>query len=179
MSLESPTPSCSKSLKEESQTPADDNDDDGNSELYIKNDKAEIELLESTDTKTKDKDEKPEVAQDDERIAKIKFYCSCCDMEEMAHYFGLEPSFVFGIKFNEPTYIMRDPFQAPPPRWKAKAEYFVALGAHCKICENVVCKDSECSFFYINSYCLNCVKKVASTFPLDIQQKLRKQMAMN
>lgn len=169
---DSPKPSCSKPLKEES------NNDD-NSELYIKNDKAEIELLEGNNNKqSPDKEEKPIEDQEDERIAKIKFHCSGCDMEEMVHYFGLEPTFVYGLKFNEPTYIMRDPFQAPPPRWKSKAEYFVALGAHCNLCDQVVCKDNECSFFYIKSYCLDCVKKVAPTFPLDIQQKLRKQLSM-
>lgn len=177
MSYENPTPSCSNKT-ELSKSTLDF--DDNNLELYIKNDKAEIELLESTETsKSDNKDEIPEVIQDDERIAKIKFLCCSCDMEEMVHYFGLEPNFVFGIKFNEPTYIMRDPFQPPPPRWKPKAEYFVALGAHCKLCDNVVCKDNECSFFYINTYCLSCVKKVATTFPLDIQQKIKKQLALS
>ncbi|KAM7360469.1 cysteine-rich DPF motif domain-containing protein 1 [Cochliomyia hominivorax] len=173
MSPDDVKPSCSKN-----QNTSVHNDE--TSELYIKNEQAEIDILEKDNSKKlSDIDTKLETeTQDDERIAKIKFRCSSCDMEEMVHYFGIEPTFVFGIKFNEPTYIMRDPFQAPPPRWKPKAEYFVALGAHCKLCNCVICKDNDCSFFYINTYCLDCAKKTAPKFPLDIQQKLRKQLAM-
>ena len=179
MSDHSLQPSCSKSSQKTEEHKLQSIVDDENVELFINNDKAEIERLEleKCDKSTNEKDDKTDSSQEDERIAKIKFHCCSCDMEQMVHYFGLEPGFVFGIKFTEATYVMRDPFQPPPPRWKAKPEYFVALGAHCKECNQVVCKDNECSFFYINTYCLRCVKKIAKTFPLDIQQKLKKQLS--
>lgn len=172
-------PSCSKTSRNINDNRQRTVADEENVELYINNEKVEIEGLDSEKCVeiSNEKDDKTNNSQKDERVVKIKFYCSSCEMEEMVDYFGLDPEFVFGIKFTERTYVMRDPFQPPPPRWKSRPEYFIALGAHCKECNQVVCKDIECSFFYVNTYCLRCVKKVVNIFPLDIKQKLKKQLS--
>ncbi|XP_073830091.1 cysteine-rich DPF motif domain-containing protein 1 [Musca autumnalis] len=111
----------------------------------------------------------------DERIT---FHCKLCGLHEKVHYFGRDPSFVYGLTFSEPTYIMRDPFQPPIPKWKSKPEYFIAIGAHCINCNEMVCKDTACSFYFKSTYCIECAKVAASKFPTDIQVKIKKQLAM-
>ncbi|XP_058979157.1 cysteine-rich DPF motif domain-containing protein 1-like [Musca domestica] len=124
---------------------------------------------------TKSKDETKESTTDDERVT---FHCKLCGLHERVHYFGRDPPFVYGLEFCEATYIMRDPFQPPIPKWKSKPEYFIAIGAHCIRCNEMVCKDTTCSFYFKNTYCLTCTKILANTFPMDIQVKLKKQLAM-
>lgn len=141
-----------------------------NTELHSKTDTNEVGESQGKESSKHDGTK----AVDDERIAKIVFYCVSCELQEMVHYFGKQPPFVYGVEFSEPTYVMRDPFQAPISSLKSKAEYFVAIGAHCRICNKVVCKDMECSFFYNVTYCMNCASKSCSNFPLDIQRKLKK-----
>ncbi|XP_054725445.1 cysteine-rich DPF motif domain-containing protein 1 [Anastrepha obliqua] len=113
--------------------------------------------------------------QNDDRTPKIEFQCTACDMLEMVHYYGKIPPFVYGLKLLEDSFVMRDPFQPPPLRWKPKAEYFVILGAKCSMCENVVCRSTECSFYYTHTYCLSCAEINRSKFPQEAQAKLRKQ----
>ncbi|XP_061400207.1 cysteine-rich DPF motif domain-containing protein 1 [Musca vetustissima] len=109
---------------------------------------------------------------------RILFHCKLCGLHEKVHYYGEQPSFVYGLEFCEPTYIMRDPFQPPIPKWKSKPEYFIAIGAECIRCSNMICKDTSCSFFYKRTYCMECAKALATTFPMDIQVKIKKQLAM-
>lgn len=145
-------------------------------ELEIKSEKEEIEqlLVQLPESQT---NEPPSPAEEDDRIPRINFCCSSCGMNEMVHYKGTEPPFVLGVKLLEESYIMRDPFQQHPPRWKKKPEYFISLGAHCCLCSQVVCRDVECSFFYVSTFCLDCAKGALKSFPLEVQTKLRKQLA--
>uniref|UniRef100_A0A1A9W2U9 Cysteine-rich DPF motif domain-containing protein 1 n=1 Tax=Glossina brevipalpis TaxID=37001 RepID=A0A1A9W2U9_9MUSC len=140
-------------------------------ELLVKNENDEIERLQLPN-EIMNVTKRP--ADEDERIAKINFHCISCGMHEMVHYFGTTPTFVKGLQFREPTYTLRDPFQPPPPYRKSKPEYFIAIGSNCCSCHKMICKDSECSFFYINTYCLPCARQEMSTFPSEIQQKLHK-----
>ncbi|XP_055903823.1 cysteine-rich DPF motif domain-containing protein 1 [Eupeodes corollae] len=143
-------------------------------EFVIKSEKEEIEQLKlPTECPT----EPPLPAEEDDRIPRINFTCSSCEMNEMVHYKGTEPPFVLGVKLMEESYVMRDPFQQHPPRWRKKPEFFICLGAHCCLCDRIVCKDAECSFFYVSTFCLNCAKEAVKSFPLEVQTKLRKQLA--
>ncbi|XP_039965101.1 cysteine-rich DPF motif domain-containing protein 1 [Bactrocera tryoni] len=143
-------------------------------QLNVKDDEAEISRLEA-DANVSKSSEKCE-SQTDERVPKIKFQCTMCDMLEMVNYYGKTPPFVYGLKLLEDSFVLRDPFQSPPIRWKPKAEYFVIIGSRCTVCENVVCKGAECSFYFTCTYCLACAKKHINKFPIESQAKLRKQL---
>ncbi|EDV94732.1 cysteine-rich DPF motif domain-containing protein 1 [Drosophila grimshawi] len=148
------------------------NDDDAESDLrLLDDDGADIQRL-----KLPAPTEKPE-DDVDERIARIEFHCSVCNMHELVHYYGKEPPFGLGIRFREDSFVMRDPFQAPPPRWQSKAEYYVALGVKCATCGKPVCKDAACSFYYTQTYCLPCGSVQLKSWPVEAQSKLRKQLA--
>lgn len=162
---------ASKSSKQSSYNNLNNYDD---LQLNVKDDEAEILRLEDA-ANVPISLEKCE-SQSDERIPKIKFQCTICNMLEMVNYYGKTPPFVYGLKLLEDSFVLRDPFQPPPFRWKPKAEYFIIMGAKCAVCENVVCKGPECSFYYTCSYCLACAKKYINSFPLEAQAKLRKQL---
>ncbi|KAL7730251.1 hypothetical protein ACLKA6_016517 [Drosophila palustris] len=166
MAQEPPTTSSSDTF--------DAGDDDGDLIEHLDSDAAEIARLElpaQSEPQAQAEDD------DDERIARIEFHCSSCDMHEMVHYYGTEPPFALGVKFREDSYVMRDPFQAPPPRWQSKPEFYVALGVNCSLCSKVVCKDSTCSFYYTKTYCLPCGSAELKSWPVEAQTRLRKQLA--
>ncbi|XP_068157449.1 cysteine-rich DPF motif domain-containing protein 1 [Drosophila tropicalis] len=142
--------------------------------LPLDTEAAEIARLQPNSTNSQPDNQTAE--EDDERIAKIQFRCYACDMREMVHYYGREPPFALGIEFREDTYVMRDPFQAPPPRWQSKPEFFISLGVHCCICSQVVCKDPACSYYYTQTYCLPCGSKELKSWPPEAQMRLRKQL---
>lgn len=112
------------------------------------------------------KDEKPETQEAEEEI-KI-FKCSICLLEEQYGYKGQNPPFSRHVKMLEDSYIMEDPYFPP-----GKNE-FIILGADCFICNNSVCKSPECSFFYLKTYCMNCLKENISYFPEIVQLKVSK-----
>ncbi|XP_034663650.1 cysteine-rich DPF motif domain-containing protein 1 [Drosophila subobscura] len=145
-------------------------------DLVLNDEAAEIARLQLPE-----EDEKPKEELDpkerDERIAKIDFRCSACDMHELVHYFGREPPFALGIKYLENTFVMRDPFQPPPPRWQMKPEYYIAIGSHCSSCSKVVCKDAACSYYYTKTVCLPCGKAELKDWPVEAQARFRKQLA--
>ncbi|ALC47257.1 CG11755, partial [Drosophila busckii] len=140
------------------------------SDLKVENEEEEIARLQLPPPVPQD------IRDDKERIATIEFKCSGCDMQELVHYFGQKPPFAIGVKFREDTYVMRDPFQAPPQRWKLKPEFYVAIGAHCAMCNKVVCKDTSCSIYYTKTYCLQCGFAKSKSWPVEAQTKLRKQL---
>jgi Cysteine-rich domain len=107
---------------------------------------------------------------------KINFKCSACGMIEMVDYFGKCPPFTRNIELIEESYIMKDPFTAPPTRHGKRSftEYFIVLGSHCIICSLIVCKD--CSLFYKSTFCYVCAEAEVSRFPLEIQSKIRKEI---
>lgn len=121
-------------------------------------------------TTTTEKPEEPEL---------IKFVCDLCSLEEMCHYKGKNPYFVKNINFTEDCYVMKDPFSPPPgpDTKKSFTEYFLVLGANCKDCDKTVCKGNECSFFYGHTFCIDCAQIRIKDFPLEIQSKIRKQIA--
>uniref|UniRef100_A0A336LM46 Cysteine-rich DPF motif domain-containing protein 1 n=1 Tax=Culicoides sonorensis TaxID=179676 RepID=A0A336LM46_CULSO len=133
-----------------------------------------MSTLQDTETKPstskRDEKEEPEL---------IKFKCDSCSLQEMAHYKGKNPYFVKNICFTEDCYVMKDPFSPPPApdTKKSFTEYFLVLGAHCSKCDKSVCRGNECSFFYGQTYCLNCAQSQIKNFPLEIQTKIRKQIA--
>ncbi|KAI8045926.1 cysteine-rich DPF motif domain-containing protein 1 [Drosophila gunungcola] len=144
-------------------------------DLFLDNETAEIERL-----KLPEEDKKPtDPEEEDERVARIDFLCSGCEMHEMVHYFGRKPPFSLGIKYPEDNYVMRDPFQPPPPRWQTKAEYYISLGAKCSICSKTVCKDPGCSFYYTATFCLPCGQEKLKNWPAEAQARLRKQLAVS
>ncbi|KAH8381580.1 hypothetical protein KR093_008678, partial [Drosophila rubida] len=143
-------------------------------DLLIKDDAAEIERLQLPAQSQEPQDTQQE---DDERIAQIEFRCSCCDMHEFVHYYGREPPFALGILFREDTFVMRDPFQAPPPRRQFKPEFYIAMGVKCSRCSKVVCRDTTCSFYYTKTFCLPCGSETLKSWPVEAQTRLRKQLA--
>ncbi|EDX13732.1 GD18563 [Drosophila simulans] len=97
---------------------------DPDDELVLENEAEEIERLQLPEEVNKPID--PE--EEDERVARIEFNCSGCEMQEMVHYFGRKPPFALGVIYPEDNYVMRDPFQPPPPRWQSKPEYISQWG---------------------------------------------------
>ena len=125
----------------------------------------------SLDEQPKDKEKTPEPER-------IKFECSFCHQKELVDYFGKKPPFTRNIEFQEDCYVMVDPFSPAPSRLTSKSytEYFVVMGAHCKLCEAVVCKDPSCSIYYLHSFCLQCAEENIKKFPLEIQSKIKKEV---
>lgn len=118
--------------------------------------------------------------QDDDDTPKPQFKCQCCHLQEEYDYFGKRPPFANQIKFNENCYVMKDPFSPAPEQEKATScEYFIALGADCAQCQRPICRGAECSFYYLKSYCLACAGGNLKRFPLEVQSKIRKQIANN
>ncbi|XP_063704299.1 cysteine-rich DPF motif domain-containing protein 1 [Culicoides brevitarsis] len=109
----------------------------------------------------------------------INFNCDNCGMSEICHYKGKNPYFVKNINFTEDCYVMKDPFSPPPgaDTKKSFTEYYLVLGAHCKSCDKCVCRGNECSFYYGATFCLDCAMRRIKEFPLEIQSKIRKQIA--
>lgn len=141
-------------------------------DLCLDNEASEIQRLQLTAPV------EPQPQEDlDERVATIEFHCSGCNMHEMVHYYGRTPPFALGIKFREDSYVLRDPFQAPPPRWQSKPEFYVALGVNCSSCNKAVCKDTSCSFYYTKTFCLECGKVELKNWPVEAQSRFRKQLA--
>lgn len=148
-------------------------DDDG---LHLDDDAAEIARLELP-AQSESAPVAEAEADNDERVAQIEFQCTSCQMRELVHYYGREPPFALGVKFREDNFVMRDPFQAAPPRWQSKPEFYITLGVKCASCDQVVCKDSTCSFYYTRTYCLPCGAKELKSWPVEAQTRLRKQLA--
>ncbi|KAF7629257.1 C6_DPF domain-containing protein [Meloidogyne graminicola] len=63
---------------------------------------------------------------------------------------------------------MKNPFE-PPDFHKGQRDYtiedFLILGSNCFICNQQICVDEECSLFYKNTYCLNCIWREQNSFP--------------
>ncbi|KAG4067179.1 hypothetical protein HA402_000170 [Bradysia odoriphaga] len=132
------------------------------------------ELEQSTSAQN---DPKTKVQEEDD-VPKPQFKCHNCDLNEEYDYFGKRPPFASRIQFNENCYVMKDPFSPAPEQEKTtNSEYFVTLGADCVKCSRPICRGQECSFYYSKSYCLSCAGGVLSSFPLEVQSKIRKQIA--
>ena len=110
-----------------------------------------------------------------EQPEKIKFLCKECGMSELVDYYGKKPSFTKNIEFIEDSFIMKDPFSAPPTRHSKRSytEYFLVIGSNCRICEATFCKD--CSIFFEKTFCYRCAYNHVTEFPLEIQSKIRKE----
>jgi hypothetical protein len=123
---------------------------------------------------TEKKDQKQ--AHDDEP-EKIQFRCSGCSMVELVNYFGKKPPFTRNIELLEDSFVMKDPFTAPPNKHNQKrsfTEYFIVIGCNCTICQSPVCKD--CSVFYSKTFCYECAQSKIHQFPLEVQSKIRKEI---
>ncbi|KAJ6637976.1 Cysteine-rich DPF motif domain-containing protein 1, partial [Pseudolycoriella hygida] len=116
---------------------------------------------------------------EEDEIPKPKFKCENCGLHEEYDYFGKQPPFANKIKFNENCYIMKDPFTAAPEHAKTtNSEYFIALGTICTRCDRQICRGADCSFYYLKTYCLQCAVNNVSLYPLEVQSKIKKQIAM-
>lgn len=127
-------------------------------------------------------DEKPGTSKESKQYEEpemIDFICSSCSMQEKCHYKGKAPYFAKNINFTEDCYVMKDPFSPPPgPETKKSfTEYFLVVGADCSNCNKSVCKGSECSIYYSKTFCLECVQMRIKEFPLEVQTKIKKQIA--
>lgn len=107
---------------------------------------------------------------------KIDFKCKGCKMSESVDYFGKLPPFTKNIEFLEESFVMRDPFSAPPSKHGTRSftEYFIVLGTRCVLCQSSVCKD--CSLFYKSTFCYPCAESRIKEFPLEMQSKIRKEL---
>lgn len=112
---------------------------------------------------------------ENEKQDKIQFLCKECSMTELVNYYGKKPPFTRNIEFIEESYIMKDPFSAPPSRNSKRSytEYFIVIGSKCCICEETFCKD--CSIYYDKTFCYRCAYKHVAEYPLEIQSKIRKK----
>lgn len=112
---------------------------------------------------------------------KINFRCDFCSLNEWCEFKGTHPPFARQIRFAEECYVMKDPFSpAPGPHSnKTNSEYVLVLGADCVLCHRNVCKAAECSIFYGKTFCLSCAgsSEYIKSFPLEIQTKIKKQLA--
>lgn len=118
--------------------------------------------------------------KEEEEIPKIQFKCGNCSFLEECDYFGKKPPFANKIKFNENCYVMKDPFAPSPEHAKTtNSEFFIELGAHCAKCERTVCRGQDCSFYYLKTYCLSCASSFVKMFPLEVQSKIKKQIAIS
>lgn len=117
-----------------------------------------------------------EDTQKQDETEKIEFTCSSCAMTEQVDYYGKCPPFTRNMELLEDSYIMRDPFTAPPSKHGSRSftEYFIVLGSHCIMCQSIVCKD--CSLFYKSTFCYPCAQSDVHQFPLEIQSKIRKEI---
>lgn len=120
--------------------------------------------------------EQPEKPTKEEEPETIKFKCNTCAMSEDVDYFGKNPPFTKNLQLLEDSFIMKDPFTAPPSRHGKRSftEYFIVIGSHCAMCKSVVCRD--CSLFYKSTFCYACAQSQIHQFPLEIQSKIRKEM---
>lgn len=94
------------------------------------------------------------------------FNCDLCGLREKYEYFGRAPPFSKNFKLSEDSYLIEDPFTAP------KQGEILIIGAHCIVCNKMVCKDTPCSLYYHGTYCFDCAKVRASTLPKAVQEKL-------
>ncbi|XP_055678503.1 cysteine-rich DPF motif domain-containing protein 1 [Lutzomyia longipalpis] len=123
-----------------------------------------------------EKDQKEQKRPEEKQ--RIPFCCSLCSMSEKCDYVGKNPPFARKIQLIEDSYIMIDPFSPPPidSRKQSSAERYLVLGAECSVCQRVVCRGTECSFFYTATFCTECVREKLREFPLEVQTKIRKQL---
>lgn len=124
----------------------------------------------STSTKEERAKEPPEEPE------RISFQCSRCAMSELVDYFGRNPPFIRNLELIEDSYVMKDPFTAPPTRHGTRSftEYFIVIGSNCISCRSTVCKD--CSLFYKSTFCYSCAQSQIHKFPLEVQSKIRKEV---
>jgi len=122
------------------------------------------------------KKEEDAAAAKPEEPEKIHFRCSGCAMVELVDYFGRCPPFVKNLELLEESYVMRDPFSAPPTKLGKRSftEYFIVIGSNCHFCESQICKD--CLIFYKSSSCFPCAEQRLPDFPLEMQSKIRKEI---
>lgn len=114
-----------------------------------------------------------------EEKPKIPFKCESCGFAVECDYKGKRPPFAKNISFHEDCYVMKDPFSPPPGNASSKSnsEYFIVIGSDCTRCNSAVCAAATCSLFYRKNYCCECAHQSISTFPLEVQSKIRKIIA--
>ncbi|KAG8245737.1 Cysteine-rich domain [Homalodisca vitripennis] len=97
-----------------------------------------------------------------------EFTCTACGLSENYDYKGKQPPFSKLINMSNECYVMKDPF-SPPNRGQ-----FLILGSDCTLCKKPFCQATDCSFFYINFYCLHCALQNINLFPPQFHVRLNK-----
>lgn len=136
--------------------------------------------MESKDKPESAKDQRELVveAEKDPEQLKISFKCSVCKIVSAScEYFGKRPPFARKYQVGEESYIMKDPFCPPPTSREPNPEHFLIVGVNCTLCGVPVCKSDECSFHYSRTFCSKCAIENIKQFPLEIQSRIRKQLA--
>uniref|UniRef100_A0A1B6L8H0 Cysteine-rich DPF motif domain-containing protein 1 n=1 Tax=Graphocephala atropunctata TaxID=36148 RepID=A0A1B6L8H0_9HEMI len=98
-----------------------------------------------------------------------EFQCTVCGLSEIYDYKGKQPPFSKLINLANECYIMKDPF-SPPKRGQ-----FLVLGSDCVLCRKPFCQGADCSFYYIDFYCLQCALKNIGLFPSQLHEILCKR----
>lgn len=106
---------------------------------------------------------------------KINFTCAICSLHEKCDYYGRSPPFLKKIEFREDCFIMKDPFS--PHSKTPSLENFLIIGSNCAICDKTICRDSDCSYYYFKTFCLECALNRINEFPLEIQSKIRRAIS--
>lgn len=99
----------------------------------------------------------------------IKYFeCATCILRVQFEYFGKDPPWYKNYRLVEEAYVIEDPFSLP------KQNQIIILGAHCVKCNRIVCKDTTCSIYFEETYCIKCAKSNLNSFPTSVQAKLNK-----
>lgn len=110
----------------------------------------------------------PAKVEDGEKYYPQYFQCAICSLKEKFDYFGCDPPYIKNYRFKENSYCIEDPFVP------AKQGEYIILGTHCIKCNIMVCKDTNCSFYYDGTHCIKCAKECSKMFPKVVQDKLNR-----
>lgn len=135
----------------------------------------DAEVKEENKPSTSDiKTENEQLCTQDETIIEkdsneLKYFdCNSCNLRQKYEYFGKHPPFLKSFVLLENAYVIEDPSVAP------KQGQILIIGSHCINCRNMVCKDTSCSLYYKDTFCIDCAKSNVKLFPKIVQEKLNK-----
>jgi len=122
-----------------------------------------------------------ELEQDKPQEVKT-FTCSVCNLVSPFTYFGRKPPSVKSrLVLLEDAYVIKNPF-VDPRQSEVKTvtgkpvHPILVLGSHCAVCEVPVCAAIECSYFYTQRFCKDCMSEHLSHFPDQVQKEFNKNI---
>ena len=125
------------------------------------------------------------------------FTCYLCNLHSKYDYYGTRPldrhllnkpideltndqKNQLNSKKKENIILMEKCFVSDDPFSELKSANFLVLGSRCSVCQQMVCPQIECSFFYYNKrFCLTCasiyIRDTSNDeFPLELKSELIK-----